>query len=440
MAGEWSTGRLSDIAEIVMGQSPSGKKCNSHGRGLPLLNGPTEFGSHHPSPVQFTTDPKKVAVPGDILFCVRGSTTGRMNWSNQQYAIGRGIAAMHHVNGIEYQPFLRGLMENSLPSLLLSATGSTFPNVNRDQLLGLAIRIPPLPEQRAIAHILGSLDDKIELNRKMNETLEAMAQALFKSWFVDFDPVIDNALAAGNPIPEELAEKATLRESLGDAHKPLPGEIRRLFPDEFVKTKEMGWIPKGWKVASLSNIAALNPESWTTKTAPTQLLYVDLANTKNGRINLIVPYQFVNAPSRARRVLQRDDTVIGTVRPANRSFAYIHDDGLTGSTGFAVMRPLEECFRAFVYLCLTRNEVIDYFAQLADGGAYPAIRPEIVCDFRCVQPVKELFVHFEKFTAPWIRGIGERETAIVSLSMLRDTLLSKLISGEIRISDAEQYM
>jgi type I restriction enzyme S subunit len=76
-------------------------------------------------------------------------------------------------------------------------------------------RLPPLPEQKAIAHILGSLDDKIELNRKMNATLEGMAQALFKSWFVDFDPVIDNALAAGNPIPDELAPRGTGLDSSG---------------------------------------------------------------------------------------------------------------------------------------------------------------------------------------------------------------------------------
>ncbi|MGI6656028.1 MAG: restriction endonuclease subunit S [Desulfobulbus sp.] len=318
---------------------------------------------------------------------------------------------------------------------------AAVPGLNRNHLHQAKVRLPTdLTEQRAIAHILGSLDDKIELNRRMNETLEAMASALFKSWFVDFDPVMDNALAAGNPIPEELLDRAALRESLGDARKPLPDNLRDLFPDDFALTEEMGWIPKGWEVDSLSNIATLNPESWTAKTAPAQIQYVDLANTKNGRINLIVPYQFVDAPSRARRVLRQDDTIIGTVRPGNRSFAYIHDDDLTGSTGFAVMRPTEECFRSFVYLCLTRDEVIDHFAHLADGGAYPAIRSEVVADFACAQPEKELFIHFDKLVSPWIYGIGEREAAIKSLSMLRDTLLPKLLSGEIRIPEAEKLV
>jgi len=180
---------LADACVVVMGQSPPGSSCNTQGKGLPLLNGPTEYGPHHPAPVQFTTDARKRAKPGDVLFCVRGSTTGRMNWADQEYAIGRGVAAVRHKHDPSLQPFVRAVIEYSLPGLLAQATGSTFPNVSADQLSGLWW--PPLevPEQRAIAHILGTLDDKIELNRRMSETLEAMARALFQSWFVDFDPV-----------------------------------------------------------------------------------------------------------------------------------------------------------------------------------------------------------------------------------------------------------
>ena len=178
-----------------MGQSPPGETCNVVEQGLPLLNGPTEFGLHHPTPVQFTTNPKKRALPGDILFCVRGSTTGRMNWADQEYAIGRGIAAIRHNGRPGLQPFVRAVVEYGLPDLLAQATGSTFPNVSAAQLADLWW--PKLAErdQQAIACILGSLDDRIELNRRMNETLEEMARAIFKIWFVDFDPV--RAKAAG---------------------------------------------------------------------------------------------------------------------------------------------------------------------------------------------------------------------------------------------------
>ena len=133
-------------------------------------------------------------------------------------------------------------------------TGSAQAGANAKVLGGYQLPTPPFEEQKAIAHILGSLDDKIELNRQMNETLEAMAQALFKSWFVDFDPVIDNALAAGNDIPDVFSERAEQRKQLKSQQgtdkaknsRSETNEINQLFPYEFEYTEEMGWIPLGW--------------------------------------------------------------------------------------------------------------------------------------------------------------------------------------------------
>ena len=244
---------LGDVVEIIMGQSPAGTTCNTDGIGIPLLNGPTEFGSHHPSAIQFTTDAKRYAKPGDILFCVRGSTTGRMNWADRVYAIGRGIGAIRHKQGVEYQPLVRGVIECELSDLLTQATGSTFPNVSASQLS--KIRWPALEdaEQRRIAHILGTLDDKIENNRKTAKTLEAMAQAIFKSWFVDFDPV--RAKMAGES-----------RESICKRLKLTP-EILDLFPDRLVDS-ELGEIPEGWGVGMLDNLAALVTDSTSPGRSP----------------------------------------------------------------------------------------------------------------------------------------------------------------------------
>ncbi|MEQ1599842.1 MAG: restriction endonuclease subunit S [Methylotenera sp.] len=182
---EWQEGTLTDIAEFVMGQSPEGETCNDAGAGVPLLNGPTEFGIRNPKAVQFTTDPKRFSKSGDILFCVRGSTTGKMNWSDQEYAIGRGLAALRHKNGAEYKYFLKAVIDFNLELLLASATGSTFPNVSKDQIANLEVSIPPLEEQKAIASVLSSLDDKIDLLHRQNTTLERMAETLFRQWFVE---------------------------------------------------------------------------------------------------------------------------------------------------------------------------------------------------------------------------------------------------------------
>jgi type I restriction enzyme S subunit len=129
---------LSDVAIVEMGLSPRGATYNSDGLGVPLLNGPTEFGSAVPTPRLFTTDPKRFAEPGDILFCVRGSTTGRMNWADQRYAIGRGIAAIRGRDKNDTR-FVRACIDQLLPSMLQQASGSTFPNLAKDQIAGLRV-------------------------------------------------------------------------------------------------------------------------------------------------------------------------------------------------------------------------------------------------------------------------------------------------------------
>jgi len=133
-----------------------------------------------------------------------------------------------------------------------TAIGSAQPLMTQGGLKVIPAFVPSkLYEQKRIAEILGSLDDKIELNRKQNETLEGMARAVFQSWFVDFDPVIDNALAAGCPIPDELAERAARRKH----HKnkpPLPQAIQSLFPNRF-DPSPLGPIPKGWEATTLGD-------------------------------------------------------------------------------------------------------------------------------------------------------------------------------------------
>ncbi|MEE9905393.1 MAG: restriction endonuclease subunit S [Chlorobium sp.] len=226
---------LGDVAEITMGQSPAGVHCNKEGDGFPLLNGPTEFGDSHPMPVQFTTDPKKKANKGDLLFCVRGSTTGRMNWADQEYSIGRGIAAIRGKNGYP-NSFIRTLIESQLEGLLVQATGSTFPNVSGKMLFELCVPEISVKSASAIAGIIEPIDDRIALLRETNATLESIAQAIFKSWFIDFDPV-----------------KA---KQQGEEPQGMDAATAALFPDAF-QDSELGAIPAGWKVGSLKQAVSI---------------------------------------------------------------------------------------------------------------------------------------------------------------------------------------
>jgi type I restriction enzyme S subunit len=282
----------------------------------------------------------------------------------------------------------------------------------------IPVPVPPLPEQRAIAHILGTLDDKIELNRRMNETLEAMARALFKSWFVDFDPVRAKAEGRDPGLPKPLAD---------------------LFPARLVDS-ELGEIPEGWEVQTLEEFVSLNPETWSRDTRPDVIRYVDLSNTKWGRFETVTTYSQQDAPSRAQRVLRSSDTIVGTVRPGNGSYAFIAEDGLTGSTGFAVLRPRRTEYAEFVFLAATARENIEALSHLADGGAYPAVRSEVVAATRATKASDELMKRFSRAVGPLISMTAAHDRESRTLATLRDTLLPKLISGDLRVKDAERFV
>ena len=210
-----------------------------------------------------------------------------------------------------------------------------------------------------------------------------------------------------------------------------------LFPDA-MKDSELEEIPKEWAVGALSDLCHLNPESWSAKTLPDTVRYVDLANAKRGEISEIQNLGGKDIPSRARRILRHGDTVIGTVRPGNRSFALIGENGLTGSTGFAVLRPKASYWLEFVYLVATSEANIERLAHLADGGAYPAVRPEVVVHERVAVPTVSIAQAFNQYMQPlFSKLLANRKDAIL-LADLRDTLLPQLLSGELSVADIHQ--
>jgi type I restriction enzyme S subunit len=339
---------------------------------------------------------------------------------DQTYLITRRVFAMRGKkelldNAYLLYTCLSSIVQDELRSRI---RGSTVPRVLKTDILGLQIPLPSIEEQKAIAHILGTLDDKIELNRKTNETLEAMAKALFKSWFVYFDPV--RAKAEGRPTG-------------------LPAEISDLFSDSF-EDSELGEIPSGWRDGEIQDVAELNPETWGSRNQPLSVRYLDLSNVKHGKIDSAEEYQWEDAPSRARRILKTGDTVVGTVRPGNGSYCLIGEDGITGSTGFAVLRPKNKNDSAFVYLGSCSKENIDRLAHLADGGAYPAVRPELVAQTPIIIAARDLLDCFSRSVSPLFAAAEERKQSSKLLCQVRDALLPKLISGEIRIPDAERML
>ena len=325
-------------------------------------------------------------------------------------------------------------------------TGSAQPQITINTLENFTIEIEPdIDKQREIADILFCFNDKIELNRQINQTLEQIAQAIFKSWFVDFDPV--KAKIQANQNGQDL-ERAAMRaisgktdeelDQLSPEHRQQLAETAALFPDE-LEDSEIGEIPKEWNYGTLDELCWLNKNSWTKKNAPDEVRYVDLANTNNGVIEDIQYYDWEKAPSRARRILKPRDTIVGTVRPGNRSFALIgeRDKQLTGSTGFAVLTPKKSEYQEYIYIASTRDANIERLAHLADGAAYPAVRPDIVTNMEIAIADEEVFKKFSEIARPIF---SQREYHFSQNNILegcRNTLLPKLLSGEICLDDTQ---
>lgn len=174
----WRIVPFSDIATIIMGQSPEGEYCNNEQIGEPLLNGPTEFGTYSPKPVQWTTDGKKYCNEGDILFCVRGSTTGRMNWADQSYVIGRGLAAIRHKSNTSLNWYVKAILDNHLRDILSAATGSTFPNVGKELLNEFKVIIPDESTLSMFSEKGAQLSCLIASNSKEIDKIEILKELL----------------------------------------------------------------------------------------------------------------------------------------------------------------------------------------------------------------------------------------------------------------------
>jgi len=295
--------------------------------------------------------------------------------------------------------------------------GSPIPSTTRAAVYMLDLDVPPLDEQRAIAHILGTLDDKIELNRQMNETLEAMARALFKSWFVDFDPVRAKAEGRDPDLPKHLAD---------------------LFPARFVES-ELGEIPEGWKIGPILDHARLM-SGGTPRT--------DRAEYWNGSIAWASAKDVSQSPGTFLVATERSITERGLDESATQMIPALCSVVVArgATTGRMVllgcdMAMNQTCYALasttetpFALHCRLRAE-IDALVHAAHGSVFDTITTSTFTSSRIVLPPRVLLKAFEKRAAPLFLRVLESLRETRTLAALRDTLLPKLISGALRVSE-----
>lgn len=290
-------------------------------------------------------------------------------------------------------------------------TGSTMPKLTQGNLNRLPVIAPPLAEQKAIAAVLGALDDKIELNRRMNATLEAMARALFQSWFVDFDPV--RAKLDGRP-PAAL-DPATAA----------------LFPDSF-QDSELGEIPHGWRIGTLGELVELRTDRVDATPAKDHMRYIALEDMPSKSIDLS-RFQLGSAVNSSITAFRKGDVLFGSMRPYFHKVGLAFFDGITRTTTF-VLRPRKDCFRHFALLHFFSDDVVAHSTTASVGTTIPYVRWDSMESYRIPIPPDSLLEAFEKTVSPLVQRIAALGEESRTLATLRDTLLPKLLSGEITSS------
>lgn len=359
--------------------------------------------------------------PGDVVMTTEAPLGEIAQLDDRKLALAQRVITLRGKSGLLDNTYLKFHMLSSFvqDQLKSRATGTTVLGIRQSELRKVSLVIPPLYEQQAIARILGTLDDKIELNRRMNETLEAIARALFKSWFVDFDPV---------------RAKAEQRQPAG-----MDAKTAALFPSSFEESP-LGLIPKGWRANTLAEIVEINSWTLNKRDELERVEYIEISEVMRGDVLNVQEFVRGQEPSRARRRLRHGDTVISTVRPDRGAYFLCLNPSLhlIASTGFAVLTPIKAPW-SFVYSAATQPEIFPHLGRLADGGAYPAISPEAICKWEIAVPYEsQILAKYQELCAPLFEFSVANRVNSRTLAALRDALLPKLLSGEIRVREAER--
>jgi type I restriction enzyme S subunit len=340
-----------------------------------------------------------------------------------EFALGQNLVLLRADGTRVFPPFLRWLVRGpewweQIGKFL--NVGAVFDSLKCADVPNFELHIPPLEEQRAIAHILGTLDDKIELNRRMNETLEAMARAIFKSWFVDFDPV---------------RAKMEGRQPAG-----MDVETAALFPDSF-ENSALGKIPKDWRAGNASEVLSLGRDTVAPGDSPDEVFdHYSIPAFDEGRVpktergDQIKSNKFT-VPSEGVLLSKLNPRIPRVWLPK-----VVTDRRSVASTEFLVSLPKGDATRDYLYGLFKSDSFLDVFTSLVTGtsGSHQRVKPEYLLGMHVVIPSRACMVHFSETIGPLLKRAVTNIVESRTFATIRDTLLPKLISGEIRVKHAKR--
>ncbi|HBN0062962.1 TPA: restriction endonuclease subunit S [Escherichia coli] len=360
---------------------------------------------------------------GDIVLTTRG-TVGNVAYydNNNPYKhirINSGMIIIRADNKLWNPKFLYFILKSELlkEQIINLISGSAVPQLPARDIRKFILPVINRSLQNKITNIILDINDKVNLNIEINQTLEKMSQTLFKSWFVDFDPVIDNALDAGNPIPEALQARAELRQKVRNStdFKPLPAEIRSLFPSEFEET-ELGWVPGGWETNRLENILEL---AYGKALKKTERIEGDYPVYGSGGVDGSHNEFLVKGPG---IIVGRKGTV-GSLYWENKDFYPI-------DTVYYV-KPKKYFSLVYCYQLLKTLGL----ENMNTDAAVPGLNRNNAYRLDVITPTQTIIAQYTNIVQTFRYKMDSNNNEIDNLTNLRDTLLPKLISGELSLED-----
>ena len=430
-SSEWREYEFAALCDITRGASPRPIHDWISQEGIPWLRisdasaAGSRFIKHTRERIRPDGSTKSVSVlPGDLILS-NSATPGIPKFVSIEACIHDGWLLLRNLRHID-KLFCYYLLLFERPRLVSQGSGTVFTNLKTDILKKHRVTIPPLPEQRVIANILGTLDDKIELNRRMNETLEAMARALFKSWFVNFDPV---------------RAKMEGRWRRGESLPGLPAKYYDLFPDRLVES-ELGEIPVAWRVKELGEV--VNVVGGTTPSTKVIEYWEGGTHcwaTPKDLSNLSSPVLLDTARKITNAGLHRISSGLlppGTVLLSSRApigYLAISEEPVAINQGFIAMPPRDGLSNLFM-LCWCnafQEEILNY----ASGTTFLEISKRSFRRIPLVLPDKEVMTTFDDYACQFHQRIVSNERESHALAAQRDALLPKLVSGEVRVQVGE---
>ncbi|HHO9741070.1 restriction endonuclease subunit S [Escherichia coli] len=391
-----------------------------------------------------------------VLVSINGTIGNTALYNNENIILGKSACYINLKDNIS-KHFILYVLSGYLFQEYIQrcSTGSTIKNVSLKMMRDFRFLMPESKEeQEKVVRIIQKIDELKRLNNAQNQTLEQMSQTLFKSWFVDFDPVIDNALDAGNPIPEALQTRAELRQKVRNSadFKPLPAEIRSLFPSEFEET-ELGLIPKGWKFSNVNSLLKntiggdWGCDSRDEKHTIQAVIVrgTDIPELISGRMSS-APCRWVEPKKLEKRKINNGDIIIevsgGSPTQSTGRSIFMTEQIISRLGG--IIEPASFC-RKFEPLSIEIGLIISlHLNKIYNDGKMWEYQNQStgIANFQTkyfleaehiVMPDVEIINTFYNIVMPWIDKSHNNNQIV--LSNLRDTLLPKLISGELCLDD-----